>query len=109
MESEQKFIKDRGFEIEPQVFDSLQEIDILKATAIATFLMEVDYDAIPVNNFVSTVLGGVTYDKHNNPITFALEMVATEDDKIALSDVSLISMDEYLDLINLKLNINELR
>lgn len=108
MESEQKFIKDRGFEIEPQVFDSLQEINIIEATAIATFLMEVNYDAVPVNSLVSTVLGGVTYDKHDNPVTFAVEMVVTEDNKLALSDVSLISMDEYLDLINLKLNINGL-
>ena len=38
----------------------------------------------------------------------AVEMVVTEDNKLALSDVSLISMDEYLDLINLKLNINGL-
>jgi hypothetical protein len=109
MELEQKFIKDRGFEIEPQVFESLQEINILEAIAISNFLMEVDYDAVSINSFVSTVLGGVTYDKHKNPITFAVEMVVTEDEKIALSDVSLISMDEYLDLINLKLNINELR
>jgi len=71
--------------------------------------MEVNYDAVPVNSLVSTVLGGVTYDRQDNPITFAVEMVVTEDNKLALSDVSLISMDEYLDLINLKLNINELR
>jgi len=105
MELEQKYTEEVEFEIEPQVFASLQEINPMEALAITEFLMEIDYDTIPLNEYVSTVMGGVAFDSYKNPITFALEIVKTEQHGIALSDVTLISMDEYLDLINLNLKL----
>ena len=56
------------------------------------------------NNLVSHVLGGVV-TRGNENITFAIELVKMEDDFILLTDIKLISMDEYLDLINLNLYI----
>ena len=63
------------------------------------FIREAGYD------LVSTILGGIIVDDDNNPITFALEIIKDDSEYIILSDVQLISMDEYLDLLNLKLNI----
>ena len=48
-------------------------------------------------------------DDNNEPLTFALEMIKTNRDNIILSDLQVISMDEYLDLLNLNIKSNEKR
>ena len=58
---------------------------------------------------VSTVLGGVVVDDDNNPITFAVEIIKDLSPHLILSDLSLIEMDEYLDLLNLNNKSNEKR
>ena len=42
-------------------------------------------------------------DDENEPITFALEIIKNNESEFTiLSDVQLIPMDEYLDLLNIK-------
>ena len=59
----------------------------------------------PASILVSKVLGGLVMDDDNEPITFGLEFIRNESEFIVLSDLKLISMDEYLDLMNLKQRI----
>ena len=46
-----------------------------------------------------------TFD--NTPVTFALELIKTRSPHIILSDIKLVHMDEYLDLLNLGLKKNK--
>ena len=80
-------------------------MDILTGIKIARFIDE-KVDAVDINNLVSTVLGGVVIDNDDEPITFALEIIKDEETNIILSDIKMVSMDEYLDLINLNKKSN---
>ena len=88
--------------------ESLQGMDIRTGIKIAKFVQENEYKVSP-NSLVSTVLGGIVMSDSNNPITFALEIIKTHSKTTILSDLTIISMDEYLDLLNLNIKSNEKR
>jgi hypothetical protein len=104
MDAEQKYIREAGYDVAEEFMESISDMDIRTGMKIAKFIQE-NIDDIPSNKLVSTILGGVVVDDDNDPITFALEIINNDSEYIILSDVKLISMDEYLDLLNLKLNI----
>jgi len=104
MDAEQKYIREAGYDVAEEFMESISDMDIRTGIKIAKFIQE-NVDDIPSNKLVSTILGGVVVDDDNDPITFALEIINNDSEYIILSDVKLISMDEYLDLLNLKLNI----
>ena len=104
MDAEQKYIREAGYDVAEDFMESISDMDIRTGIKVAKFIQE-NIDDIPTNKLVSTVLGGVVVDDDNDPITFALEIIKDDSEYIILSDVKLISMDEYLDLLNLKLNI----
>jgi|TARA_B110000211_G_scaffold42722_1_gene44484 hypothetical protein len=104
MDAEQKYIREAGYDVAEEFMESISDMDIRTGIKIAKFIQE-NIDDIPSNKLVSTILGGVVVDDDNDPITFALEIINNDSEYIILSDVKLISMDEYLDLLNLKLNI----
>tara|TARA_R110000751_G_scaffold158395_2_gene264011 strand:- start:629 stop:1000 length:372 start_codon:yes stop_codon:yes gene_type:complete len=104
MDAKQKFIREAGYDVAEDFMESISEMDIRTGIKIAKFI-DKNIDDIPTNKLVSTILGGIIIDDDNNPITFALEIIKDDSEYIILSDVQLISMDEYLDLLNLKLNI----
>ena len=104
MDAEQKYIREAGYDVAENFMESISDMDIRTGIKIAKFIQE-NIDDIPSNKLVSTILGGVVVDDDNDPITFALEIINNDSEYIILSDVKLISMDEYLDLLNLKLNI----
>tara|TARA_R110001592_G_scaffold6573_1_gene35286 strand:+ start:200 stop:451 length:252 start_codon:yes stop_codon:yes gene_type:complete len=82
--------------------ESISDMDIRTGIKIAKFI-EKNIDNIPTNKLISTVLGGVIMDDENEPITFALEIIKNKESEFTiLSDVQLIPMDEYLDLLNIK-------
>ena len=59
----------------------------------------------PKDLITSHILGGVIVYE-DEPVPFALEVVQLEEaDFLILSDIKLIEMDEFLDLINLNLYI----
>ena len=95
----QKFIGDK-YEVEEFFIDSLQELDLYTALKIARYI-ERNINSLPANDLCSYILGGVIVETIGDPITFALEIVSDNKGSTTLTDVSLISMDEYLDLINL--------
>lgn len=104
MDVKRKYIKEAGYDVAEDFVETLQQLDIRTGIKIAKFI-EKNVDKVPETNLVSTVLGGVVIDDDNTPITFALEMLKIKD-VIILSDIQLVSMDEYLDLLNLNLKSN---
>tara|TARA_R100000657_G_C4634216_1_gene81530 strand:+ start:389 stop:712 length:324 start_codon:yes stop_codon:yes gene_type:complete len=95
----QKYIGAK-YKVEDFFIDSLQELDLYTALKIARYI-ERNLDSLPPNNMCSYILGGVIVDTIGDPITFALEIVSDKNKSTTLTDVTLITMDEYLDLINL--------
>ncbi len=108
MDVKPRYIRESGYDVAEDFVEELQKMDIRTGIKIAKFI-EKNVDKVPSNNLVSTILGGVVMDDNNNPITFALEMIRTNSPYIILSDLKLVSMDEYLDLLNLNLKSNETR
>ena len=91
---------DVDFDFEEFFVESLQELDLYTALKIGRYIKK-NIKSLPDNNLRSYILGGVIVDTIGDPITFALEVVSLKNEPTTLTDVSLISMDEYLDLINL--------
>ena len=88
------------FDIDDFFVESLQELDLYTALKIGRYIKN-NIKSMPVNSLRSYVLGGVVVDTIGEPITFAIELVSVKGEPTTLTDVTLISMDEYLDLINL--------
>jgi hypothetical protein len=111
MDVKQRYIREAGYDVAEDFIETLQELDIRTGIKIAKFIEE-NIDKVAENKLVSTVLGGVVIDDDNEPITFALEMIKTPDhctvgNSIILSDIKMIPMDDYLDLLNLNIKSNE--
>jgi len=103
MDVEQKYIKEAGFDIDEGFVETIQQFDIRTAIKIAKFI-QANVDHVQPNLNVSTILGGVVINDDKEPVTFAVEIIKDYSSQIILSDLQLISMDEYLDLLNLKSN-----
>tara|TARA_R100000742_G_C4272390_1_gene91576 strand:+ start:970 stop:1293 length:324 start_codon:yes stop_codon:yes gene_type:complete len=97
MDIKPRYIKDRGYDVEDNFITSLEEIDEQIAIKIAMYIEQNLTDISP-NNSTTYVLGGVVHH-FNEPITFAVEVMKTYGIQITLTDLSLIDMNEYLDLI----------
>ena len=78
--------------------------DKMKKIKIAKFI-EKNFSSLEGSILVSKVLGGLVMDDDNEPITFGLEIIRNDSEFIVLSNLKIISMDEYLDLMNLKQRI----
>tara|TARA_R110002012_G_scaffold16404_4_gene63423 strand:+ start:19806 stop:20132 length:327 start_codon:yes stop_codon:yes gene_type:complete len=100
MAVKQKFITDKRYDVEDYFIDSLHELDLYVAMHIAKFV-EKNLEEFPVNNLHSYILGGCIVNIIGDPITFALEIVREDGGCTTLTDVSLITMDEFLDLVSL--------
>ena len=107
MDAKPRFIKEAGYDIAEEFVETLQQLDIRTGIKIAKFI-EKNVDNIPTSKLTSTVIGGVVIDDDGEPITFALEVlkIKEQEEIIILSDIQLVSMDEYLDLLNLNKQLN---
>jgi len=103
MESRLKFIEDKEFDVDDFFIDAMLEIEMPIALKIAMFLNE-NKIRVKTNNLVSYVLGGLII-YNNEPITFAVEIIKADSEYMTFTDISLITIDEYLDLMNLNLYI----
>jgi len=108
MDVKRRYIKEAGYDVDEYFVEQLQGLDIRTGIKIAKFI-EKNVIKIPMNRLVSTVLGGLIVDDDNNPITFAVEIIKDSSPHTILSDLTLIEMDEYLDLINLNKKLNAKR
>jgi len=107
MDAKPRFIKEAGYDIAEEFVETLQQLDIRTGIKIAKFI-EKNVGNIPTSKLTSTVIGGVVIDDDGDPITFALEVlkIKEQEEIIILSDIQLVSMDEYLDLLNLNKQLN---
>ena len=104
MDLKQIYIKKGGYEVAEGFMAAIAGMDISTGIKIAEFI-EKNFSSLQASILVSKVLGGLVMDDDNEPITFGLEFIRNESEFIVLSDLKLISMDEYLDLMNLKQRI----
>ncbi len=97
MALERKYIKDKGYDVEDEFLDTLQDIDRELAIDISLFIENNVRDIAP--NYLTTyVLGGVVH-RDERPVTFAVEIMKEKGSYAILTDLTFITMDEYLDLI----------
>ena len=75
-------------------------LDVRTGIKIAKFIDD-NIDDFDYSDLVSTILGVLVMDDNDNPLTFALEITKDESSLVVLSDIKEVSMDEYLDLLNL--------
>ena len=106
MDVKQKYIREAGFDVAEDFIETLGNLDIRTSKKIAHFISE-NIDRVDANVLVSTVLGGLVIDDDNKPVTFALEVIKNNSPHTILSDIQLIDMDSYLDLINLNKKTND--
>ena len=106
MDVKQKYTTEL-FDVTDDFVDGLQELDIRTGIKIARFINE-NIGNVNTNDLVSTVLGGVVINDHDEPITFALEVIKDNTSQPLLSDLKLVDMDEFLDLLNLNKKTNGL-
>ncbi len=97
-ESRQRFIEAKGYDVEDYFMDNLSEMNLYTSLKIATFI-EKNLQSIQVTKLRSVVLGGCIVHTIGEPITFVIEMVRKQNYYTTLTDVQLIDMDEYLDLM----------
>ena len=98
MDVRQKYIEVKGYDIEDFFMDELSEMNLYTALKIATFI-EKNLELIDETKLCSVILGGCVVHSVGEPITFAVEMVRKKNCVTTLTDVSLITMNEYLDLM----------
>ncbi|QDP54087.1 MAG: hypothetical protein GOVbin1629_23 [Prokaryotic dsDNA virus sp.] len=110
MVSRQRSTGETKYILEEDFVEGLQEFGSINSLKIAYHIDRNDFPVIK-NNLITTILGGLVMDADQNPITFAIEVYKDRKGKLILSDVKQISMDEYLDLMNLNqiLKPNETR
>ena len=98
MEFRQRYIEAKGYDVEDYFMDNLSEMNLYVALKIATFI-EKNLQSIEETKLCSKVLGGCVVNTIGEPITFAIEMVRKKNCYTTLTDITLIDMDEYLDLM----------
>ncbi len=103
MELKQKYTEAQTYDVDDHFLDSLQEFELPVSLRIARFIEESEIK-VENNSLVSHILGGLIMYA-GKPVTFALEVVKVELEYMRLTDITPISMDEYLDLMNLNLYI----
>lgn len=104
MGEKQKYIRKAYYDVAEEFMAAIAGMDISTGIKIAKFI-EKNFSSLEGSILVSKVLGGLVMDDDNEPITFGLEIIRNESEFIVLSDLKIISMDEYLDLMNLKQRI----
>jgi|TARA_B100000900_G_C20385529_1_gene636342 hypothetical protein len=97
MDLKQRYIRDKGYDVEQEFMDELKSFDSKVALEIALFLEDNVRDLKP-NEFTTYVYGGLVMVELK-PVTFAIEIMRVKYRHLTFTDISLISMDEYLDLM----------
>ena len=100
MELKLKFIGDNSYEIEEGFAEGLEKMSPGLAASIVLYL-DANLPDLKDNDMTTYIIGGLIH-YGNEPITFAVEMMKASGETLTITDVCLIEMDDYLDLINLK-------
>ncbi len=96
-----QYVKD--FELEDDFISAFQNIPHTLSLTIALYIEE-HLPEVGVDNLCSHVRAGLVHH-YDEAIPFVIEITKSEDYLMVLTDLQFIDMDEYLDLINLNLNL----
>jgi hypothetical protein len=99
---EQRSTEDKYYEISDEFLESMDDFGVRTRILIAKHIEEYTI-VVPSEELVSHHVGGVIDDPDHGATPFAIEIMRIDKDLVMLTDIKLISMDEYLDLINLNL------
>lgn len=99
MELPQKYIEVKEFDVADSFFDKLEDIG-LEISVVISQAISNSYIELPDDSRISHTIGGIASTDHED-IPFSIKFIKIDTETILLSDIQLISMDEYLDLINL--------
>jgi hypothetical protein len=103
MELPQKYIEVKEFDVSDYFFDKLQNIGLETAVAISKAISQSQIE-LPDDSRIAYTIGGIAITDEEH-IPFSIKFIKIEPEAVLLSDIHLITMDEYLDLINLNLYI----
>ncbi len=104
MDLKQRYTLVKDYDVEKVFIHNLKKFDFAIGLQIAKLLEENLYN-IPINNESTQVYGGVIHYPKNEPTFFVLELLKEDNGIIVLTNITKTDADEYLDLINLGLNI----
>tara|TARA_R110000764_G_scaffold37039_2_gene82629 strand:- start:1076 stop:1447 length:372 start_codon:yes stop_codon:yes gene_type:complete len=104
MELEPKSTEGKYYEISDEFLDSMDELGIRTSILIAKQI-EGSTMLVPSEVLTAHNVGGIIEDPIEGPTPFSIEVLRVDEEVVMLTNISLISMDEYLDLINLNLYI----
>ena len=93
----------KDYELDDDFITSLEKAPPSLSFTIALYLEEYLPD-LPPNDMCTHLTAGLVYH-FNEPVPFILEVMRPDKYLIVLTDLQFIEMDEYLDFINLKLNL----
>lgn len=101
--TESKLLYTKGYELDDDFVSTLENVPPSLSLTITLYLEEYLPD-LPANEMVTHVVAGIVHH-FNKPVPFVLEVMRPDEYLIVLTDIQFIDMDEYLDFINLKLNL----
>jgi len=101
MELMYRYIEDKGYSLEDEFIDALDDVSPELSTLIAIYIDEYCPD-LRVDLIKTHLLAGVV-QYQNEAITFLFEVSRPNKKKFIFTDLKFISMNEYLDFINLNL------
>jgi len=103
MDLEQKYTEDNIFEMEDLFLQNLRTFGLSNAIKIAKFLDNIHYLDLPQLSDDIQKYGGMVNGLGNTPIYFEVEFLKDLPGIVVLINIESISVDNYLDYINLNL------
>ena len=101
MELKFPYIEDKGYHLEEDFIDALQEVPIELSTLIAIYIDE--YCPKLETDLIKThLLAGIVHYQRK-PVPFVFEVSRPNEKDFIFTDLKFIDIDEYLDFINLNL------
>ena len=106
MESKQKYIEEKRYELDDEFLINIRSFGRAKALRIGAFLDKTIHQVDDVSGELQ-IFGGVIDDLDDGPFYFEIELYKDEESLVTLFDINEIDGDEYLDLINSNTYLNE--
>jgi hypothetical protein len=103
MDFKPKYIKDNGYDVSDEYLQALDEMDFELSLVISKHIDDNVIDIEPTSD-ISEIRGGIVHHE-GVAYPYALEMIKIRGSFLILTDICLIDLNEYLDLINLNLHI----
>tara|TARA_R100001591_G_C4351256_1_gene183145 strand:+ start:2990 stop:3343 length:354 start_codon:yes stop_codon:yes gene_type:complete len=100
---ELKSLYTRAFELDDDFIVALEDVPPSLSLTVALYIEEY-LPVLPPDELCTHILGGLVYH-FDEPVPFVIEILKPDEYLMVLTDIQFIDMDEYLDLINLKLNL----